>query len=57
MNKVFIAKFCMECESICSFYDQGLSCKCDARWKTEVLDEEDYPDKWVDANITIEVLP
>lgn len=34
-------------------YDQGLSCSCDNPWKTEVINEEDYPEKWVKCNIEI----
>jgi len=39
--------YCIECKCLCETYEQGLSCHCDNPWVTEVLDEEDYPDKWV----------
>ncbi len=42
-------KYCIECEAICKLYEQGLSCFCGQPWETEVMYEEDYPDKWIDV--------
>ena len=42
--------YCTECKSICQMYEQGLSCRCDNPWVTEVLDPVDYPDKWVEVD-------
>lgn len=55
MNKIHetSGKFCVECKDIVSFYDQGLACDCGPSWETEVIDEEDYPDKWIDVTIKV----
>lgn len=50
----YTAKFCEECESLCSQYDQGLACECARPGLTEVVDPQDYPKKWIDVLITIE---
>ncbi len=38
--------FCEKCETVCSPYEQGLSCDCDHRWITEIYDENNYPPHW-----------
>ena len=45
--------WCEECKTICATYEQGLSCSCDNRWETEVLDPEDYPKKWKKVKVNI----
>ena len=45
--------WCEECGTICAIYEQGLSCRCDNRWETEVLDAEDYPKKWKKVKVNI----
>ncbi len=45
--------FCVECRVVCHPYEQGLSCDCDQPWETEVINEEDYPEKWVPCNLTV----
>lgn len=47
-------KFCTLCESLCYPYEQGLCCGCDHPWITEVIHEEEYPDKWINCKSTIE---
>lgn len=43
--------YCIECECLCEMYEQGLSCRCGDPWETEILCEEEYPDKWVKVQV------
>ena len=45
--------YCTECQEICRIYEQGLCCSCDNPWETEVMDEKDFPDKWIKIFIFI----
>ncbi len=39
--------YCIKCKSLCSLYEQGLSCRCGNPWDFEVCDSEDYPIHWI----------
>ena len=43
--------YCIECKELCATYEQGLSCGCNNRWETEVLDPKDYPSKWKQVEV------
>ena len=43
--------YCKECKSLCEMYEQGLSCRCGHPWETEVVNERDYPEKWVEVTV------
>ena len=49
-------KYCIQCETICRLYEQGLCCDCGKPWETEVMYDEDYPDKWIDVSVEAKVI-
>lgn len=46
-------RWCTKCESLCTLYEQGLSCNCGPAWKTERVHEEDYPACWVEVFVEV----
>ena len=46
-------KWCIKCETVCHLFEQGLTCGCGHPWECEVLYEDDYPDKWIDATVIV----
>lgn len=53
MNKIkdYPVRYCTECETVCHMYEQGLTCNCSNPWDSEILDEKDYPVKWIKAYV------
>lgn len=51
--EVYQGRYCVECKTLCSTYEQGLCCNCGQHWETEVRDEEKYPEKWELVTVTI----
>lgn len=45
--------YCTKCEFLCEMYEQGLSCRCDPPWETEVVDEREYPAHWIPVRILV----
>jgi len=45
--------WCTECKTLCRSEDQGLSCNCDPLWMVTVIPEGEYPQKWVEVEVTI----
>jgi len=46
-------RYCTKCKSLCSFYEQGLSCGCGHPWDTEVYDEKDSPEEWIEVVVRV----
>jgi len=53
LQSSYYGKWCLECDTLCHLYEQGLTCGCGSPWENEVMNEDEYPDKWVDVTVTI----
>jgi hypothetical protein len=55
MNKIedYYTLYCIECESLCHLYEQGLTCNCGNPWENEYMYEKDYPKKWINVRVYI----
>ncbi len=45
-------RWCTKCESLCTLYEEGLSCNCGWPWETESI-EENYPICWVEVFVEV----
>ena len=46
LESTYKGYYCTECDSVCHYHDQGLTCSCGAPWENERVLEDSYPDKW-----------
>ena len=49
--------YCLKCDSLCRFYEQGLVCDCAKPWDAEYYAPDEYPEHWIEVSITVTPKP